>query len=97
MHMMTAGAPRPWMALPEVYRILVKRLRTDTDSCRAHERAAESTVGRGPRLRAGGGPEWALLVPSDPMGTGCGTLNALAGVYCDTGAERGCGGPRVKL
>lgn len=47
MHMMTGGAPRPWMALPEVYRILVKRLRTDTDSCRAHERAAESTVGRG--------------------------------------------------
>lgn len=37
MHMMTGGAPLPWMALPEVYRILVKRLRTDTDSCRAHK------------------------------------------------------------
>lgn len=36
MHMATGGAPLPWTALPEVYRILVKRLRTDTDSCRAH-------------------------------------------------------------
>lgn len=32
MHMATGGAPLPWTALPEVYRILVKRLRTDTDS-----------------------------------------------------------------
>ena len=31
-------------ARPPVYRILVKRLRTDTDSCRAHRSDAEPLV-----------------------------------------------------
>lgn len=66
MHMMTGGAPRPWMALPEVYRILVKRLRTDTDSCRAHERAAESTVGRGAKASGWRGAGVGTACPQRP-------------------------------
>lgn len=71
MHMMTGGAPLPWMALPEVYRILVKRLRTDTDSCRVHRRecqahSGEGNQGFGPEER----PEWALFVSSALTCTG---------------------------